>query len=327
MSRILTLISVLSHFNSLKGPEVFIDYPACPDFLQIDHIPMLMDFYDKGFFIHKFGQVDTANYIFQLESPLARGNKELLMITLVLFEEDYDLASFKKFLKIFVRDLQSIEDIYKAFHKPKEEDFNESYTAYKKIKLSLENFHKSLPIEKAIFKIRKTKILIIGLAESGRSSLIDYLKNVFFSQETLNSERSIIKNLLGNLSIITYNILDNVIMEKLPSIYFDNIDGIIFMLDSSNKAKMEEAFHLLHRLNEFPQIHRLPLLLLFNKMDKNNVKESELISKLKINELKYKNSRHFSVSIINEEGIVEAIYWLSKEISNKFLKNPKQALL
>ena len=58
------IIVILSLFDQIFGPRVLYHYPKVPDYLKLDHIPLLMDIYRAGFCIHKFGDLKTANHIF-----------------------------------------------------------------------------------------------------------------------------------------------------------------------------------------------------------------------------------------------------------------------
>lgn len=320
------IISFLSCFDEKVGPKVFLKVPEVEDYFNLNHISLLLDFYDEGFFIHSFGEINTVNLIFKLASPVSRGREKILMISLAIVNEEYDLNSFEEVLIIFVEGLKKINESYVAFQKDaaNSRKINEKY---QEIKSYLELFYNSLPKEKAMFKLRVTKILFFGLPQSGITTIINSLHNTFFNNAIMKGEVSIIKDLLGNLSIITYDLTDKNYIRKIPSIYLKNVDGIVFVLDASNITHIQEACKLLHQLNDFPDTFNLPLLILLNKSDLGIPNVGQLLKDLKIETLKNTLISSYIISALKNDGIIDAFSWLTSQIANNILRNPKVALL
>ena len=100
-------ILVLSRFDIKVGPKLFLNVPELQSQLFLDLVPLLMDFYEEGFFIHEFGELKTSNLIFTIPSPVTRGEQETLMITIIfLNEEDEDPKIFQGLLGQFVHELK-----------------------------------------------------------------------------------------------------------------------------------------------------------------------------------------------------------------------------
>ena len=115
----------MSHFDTRFGPKLFLKVPESPSPIFLTQIPLLMDFYEKGFFIHEFGELKSFNLIFTIPSPGARGDIETLMISIIfLGEEDEDPIIFQTILDQFVLELKRIKDLYKGFYR--EEEISES---------------------------------------------------------------------------------------------------------------------------------------------------------------------------------------------------------
>ncbi|MFX1501862.1 MAG: hypothetical protein ACFFDH_12935 [Promethearchaeota archaeon] len=113
-------IITLSYFHRKIGPIVFYSYPK--NMLNKDlsvKIANIMDQqFSEGFFTHSFENLKSLNYYFEIHSDWARGNKEMLMVSVILdqlippeIEEKISI-----FLKSESERLQSNEDIFTAFY-------------------------------------------------------------------------------------------------------------------------------------------------------------------------------------------------------------------
>jgi len=281
-----------------------------------------MDFYSGDFFIHEFGELKTANQIFTIPSVLARGKEETLMITIVALEEKlFDLHSFQKFLTIFVNEFKTIKDVYKGLHTDLE-DIPDANEKFESIKGLFKDFFDSLPKERAVFKQKLSRLLLFGLPQSGKSTVIKCLQQKIFDRSKEKKEISLRKSLLGNLSITTYKFSEKNSFYEIMSQYLENVDGLVFILDASDKSNYAKARIELHHINEFPITFNMPLLILLNKTDLKTPSNTEIIKKLKLDQLKQKTLRCFSINALKNVGITEAFNWLSTEIINLMIKNP-----
>ncbi|QEE14950.2 hypothetical protein DSAG12_00773 [Promethearchaeum syntrophicum] len=110
----------ISYFHRKIGPIVWHSYPeeALTD-EEKGHLADIMDqAYEEGFFMQKFGTLTSMNYYFEIPSEWARGNKELLMISLVL--DSFPQVGFEKpiqeWAESFANRLRDKKEIYKAFY-------------------------------------------------------------------------------------------------------------------------------------------------------------------------------------------------------------------
>ncbi|MHA1149085.1 MAG: ADP-ribosylation factor-like protein [Promethearchaeota archaeon] len=319
------IYSVLSHFDNKVGPKVVLILPEEPDYFQIEHVSFLIDFYDEGFFIHSFGEINSANFIFKLSNPLARGSTEVVMISLVFINENYNLNSFQDILSLFASSFIKLEEIYKAFYT--EAEMEDAQIKYFEMLNLLEKFQNSLPKERAHFKLRQTKILIFGLPKSGITSIINRLENNIFNKDLMKEEINILKSLLGNLSILTYNLSSSSFLSKAPSLYFRDIDGLIYVHDCANTILNDVSHDLLHKLQNYPETLDLPLMILLNKSDLCTPDLNETLQILDIKSLKNKSVKVFITSAKENKGILDAFNWIASEISNNFLRDPKKVFL
>ena len=54
---------------------------------------------------------------------------------------------------------------------------------------------------------------------------------------------------------------------KLWKHYFDSVDGLLFVIDSTDQARIAKAKEELYKAGRDPQLQQVPYLLMFNKID------------------------------------------------------------
>lgn len=112
---------------------------------------------------------------------------------------------------------------------------------------------------------RKLKIVMIGLEQSGKTSLLYYLKNGQFTptQPTvgLNVETIPYQNKLYLLFDVGGKV------RSLWSHYYDSLDAIIFVVDASDKSKLYTVRDELVLLNQQLEFQNVVVLIYFSKWD------------------------------------------------------------
>ena len=113
-------IVTLSYFHRKIGPLVFYSFPE--DLLDEDlsvRIANIMDqTFNEGFFTHSFESINSSNYYFEIHSDWARGNKEMLMIS-IIFEQQTTPEmeqNISALSKAFSEKLQANDEIFTAFY-------------------------------------------------------------------------------------------------------------------------------------------------------------------------------------------------------------------
>lgn len=113
-------IVALSYFHRKIGPLVFYSYPE--GLLEKDlstRIANIMDQqFKEGFFTHSFEDLNSMNYYFEIHSDWARGNKEMLMVS-IIFNHQTSSEIEQNVLTLcteFSERLQSNEEIFTAFY-------------------------------------------------------------------------------------------------------------------------------------------------------------------------------------------------------------------
>ena len=173
-------------------------------------------------------------------------------------------------------------------------------------------------------------VVVIGLDSAGKSTVLYRLK---FDQyvntvPTVGFNYEKIKGTTGKAKGVTFMIWDVGGQDKVRPLwksYTRSTDGIVFVVDSSNIERMDEARVELFRITKSPEMSSVPILILANKQDLPEAKDvSELEQALSMSEL----SAHHLWAIqpccaITGEGLDIALEQLY-ELILKRRKLPKQ---
>lgn len=113
-------IVALSYFHRKIGPLVFYSYPENMLDEQLSaRIANIMDqTVSEGFFTHSFEKNSSNNYYFEIYSDWARGNKEMLMVS-IIFDQQINSEieqNVNALCTEFLEKLLSNEEIYTAFY-------------------------------------------------------------------------------------------------------------------------------------------------------------------------------------------------------------------
>ncbi|NHJ26126.1 MAG: hypothetical protein EAX89_16225 [Candidatus Lokiarchaeota archaeon] len=110
----------ISYFHRKIGPMVFYSYPEgnLENKLAIRIASIMDQTVSEGFFTHSFENKNSMNYYFEIHSDWARGNKEMLMVS-IIFNHQTSPEIEQNVLVLcseFFEKLQSNEEIYTAFY-------------------------------------------------------------------------------------------------------------------------------------------------------------------------------------------------------------------
>ena len=158
---------------------------------------------------------------------------------------------------------------------------------------------------------KKAKLVILGLDNSGKTTLMGMLVNdrIQTHHPTSHPNKEEIKS--GNVIFSAYDLGGHVAARRLWKQYLLNIDAVVFVVDSTDRKRIYETKEELNKI--ISQID-VPILILGNKIDKHDAYcEFDLKNILGIN---HTNSRVklFMCSVIKRFRITEAFNWLSEQI-------------
>ncbi|MFX1567573.1 MAG: ADP-ribosylation factor-like protein [Promethearchaeota archaeon] len=284
---------------------------------DIKQVPLLIDLYEKGFFKHTFGTFKTANLIFKIPSEYSRTKEERLLISLVIDgKSKINSALVEEFLEGFVEEFKKIKDAFKGFY-VNSRIYNGDSAKLEEIRILLETFHTSFPEQEIIFEQKEAKILIFGLTMAGKSTIIKTRRKSVSKTTFPTINVDISRILVNNVSLLTYDIPGKYKAKQLWKPYLKNQDGLIFVLDVTDRIKFSFARELLHEIAGIPELWELPLLILYNKIDLKQPDINELDEAMGVKKLTRRPMKSYLTSGIKNINIDEAFNWLSLKIAER----------
>ncbi|MHA2365212.1 MAG: ADP-ribosylation factor-like protein [Candidatus Hodarchaeales archaeon] len=166
----------------------------------------------------------------------------------------------------------------------------------------------------------RTKPILIGvfgLDKAGKTTIMEYIssgrevKNYF---PTLGHNRFILTGILGvEWAPIFLEVGGKAEFQPLWQDY-DSLDGILFILDSGDKHRLNEVKKVFEDLINLDWNKSIPIALLANKQDLFHSLSLTEIRKTLDFDKSDQNKKIFPVSAISGEGFPRAFYWLLKEV-------------
>ena len=162
---------------------------------------------------------------------------------------------------------------------------------------------------------KKGKVIFLGLDNAGKTTLLARLKDdrLSVSQPTWHphSEELRIKNLV----LKAFDLGGHALARTLWADYCASADGLVYLVDASDRTRFAEAAEELHRLLAIPGFDKLPITVLGNKIDMPGAaSEAELAYALGLSGGRPANVEIFMCSVVRKMGYKEAFDWIAKRI-------------
>lgn len=161
------------------------------------------------------------------------------------------------------------------------------------------------------------RILMVGLDAAGKTTILYKLKvgevittipTIGFNVETVEFK---------NIRFTVWDVGGQKRIRSLWSHYFVNTSAVIFVLDSADGDRIEEAAQELHSMMENDELKNAVLLVLANKQDlPNALSISEISERLEMQKLKQRWHIH-STCATQGNGLYEALDYLREMLSQR----------
>ena len=165
------------------------------------------------------------------------------------------------------------------------------------------------------FFIKKLDMVIIGLENSGKSTLLSALTNgqPTDTVPTIGLNVKVIQK--GRVQMKCWDIGGQVQYRSEWSQYCKGCDVVLFVVDAAAPQKLSTARKELHKL--LGSIGSKPLLVLANKIDiKPHVGESELIEELQLNYVSETPWLVLPISALHVTNLDQVVEWLTEHGKN-----------
>ncbi|XP_062582999.1 ADP-ribosylation factor 4 [Saccostrea cucullata] len=169
-----------------------------------------------------------------------------------------------------------------------------------------------------LFGKKAMRILMVGLDAAGKTTILYKLKlgeivttipTIGFNVETVEYK---------NISFTVWDVGGQDKIRPLWRHYFQNTHGLIFVVDSNDRERVDEAKAELCKMLEEDELRDAVLLVFANKQDlPNAMAASEITEKLGLSQLRGRKWYIQSTCATQGTGLYEGLDWLSNELSSQ----------
>ena len=147
-------------------------------------------------------------------------------------------------------------------------------------------------------------VAVLGLDGAGKSALVHHLKYGDTVEPLPTMGFSIHTLRINNTMVKVADVAGQDSMRTLWSVMYHRADGIIYMIDGNDVARLPLAISELKKVMDYPPLEGKPFLVLVNKHDLNAF-DASLVKK----DLHSGLWRVYNVSVKTGDGIQEALTW------------------
>ena len=162
------------------------------------------------------------------------------------------------------------------------------------------------------------RILMVGLDAAGKTTMLYQLK----MGETIKTIPTIglyVQTLdYKNLNLIVWNVGGASKMRLLYKQYYQNVEGLIFVVDSNDRDRMEDAAEELKKMLAEEELKDCCVLVMANKQDLNGaLAPGEVTEKLGMGALKGRTWLVQGTSATTGQGLKEGLDWMASVLLKK----------
>jgi small GTP-binding protein len=165
------------------------------------------------------------------------------------------------------------------------------------------------------FRSREVRIIMVGLDGAGKTTILGRLKlgetqttipTIGFHVDTVEYK---------NLKLTMWDVGGQFRLRTLWHHYFQNCDAIIYVVDSSDRARVAEAAQELHRALDHNDLRDATLMVFANKQDlPNAVSTAEMIDALSLRRLSGRKWYVQGCTATTGTGLWEGLDWLASNL-------------
>merc|ERR1712153_182008 len=162
------------------------------------------------------------------------------------------------------------------------------------------------------------RILMVGLDAAGKTTILYKLKlgevvttipTIGFNVETVEYK---------NISFNVWDVGGQDKIRKLWRYYYANTQGLIFVVDSNDRDRIEDAREELTKILDDDEMRDAVLLVFANKQDlPNAMPAAEVTEKLGLHSMRNREWFIQSTCATTGDGLYEGLDWMSRAVSSK----------
>jgi len=162
------------------------------------------------------------------------------------------------------------------------------------------------------------RILMVGLDAAGKTTILYKLKlgetistipTIGFGVETVAYK---------NINFTVWDVGGQDKIRPLWKHYFSGSHGIIYVVDSNDRERIEEASQTLFKMLDADELRDIPLLVLANKQDlPSALRISDLTERMSLHTLRTRKWFVQATCATTGEGLYEGLDWMARTLNGK----------
>jgi len=171
---------------------------------------------------------------------------------------------------------------------------------------------------KRLFSKKDMRILMVGLDAAGKTTILYKLKlgeivttipTIGFNVETVEYK---------NINFTVWDVGGQDKIRPLWRHYFQNTQGLIFVVDSNDRERITEGAEELNKMLNEDELRDAAVLVFANKQDlPNAMSVAEVTDKLGLHSIRNRKWYIQSTCATSGDGLYEGLDWLSNVLSGK----------
>ncbi len=169
---------------------------------------------------------------------------------------------------------------------------------------------------RSYFEKMNARILMVGLDGSGKTTVLYQIKfgepvssipTIGFNFENIEFDK---------LKMSIWDVGGQTKLRPMWKHYYTGCQGLIFLIDSSDKNRIQLAKDELDKILSNEQMEKIPVLIFANKQDLNIMSVKEVINDMDLSSIRGNPWHCQGCSALTGNGLVEGFKWLQQKILN-----------
>jgi len=162
---------------------------------------------------------------------------------------------------------------------------------------------------------KEIRLLTLGLDAAGKTTFLYKLKlhelcvtipTIGFNVETVQYK---------NINFTIWDIGGQDRIRALWRHYFRGVDGLIYIVDSGDAERMEEAKEELHKVLNESELEVVPLLVFANKQDSPKaLTVAEVTDRMNLSSVKNRRWKVQAASMLTGDGLYDGMDWFAQAV-------------
>uniref|UniRef100_A0A2P2L2C4 ADP-ribosylation factor-related protein 1 n=2 Tax=Rhizophora mucronata TaxID=61149 RepID=A0A2P2L2C4_RHIMU len=171
-----------------------------------------------------------------------------------------------------------------------------------------------------LFSKKEFHVLILGINNSGKTTLLEKLKSLYSNLEGLPPDQivpTVGLNIgcleVSNTKLVFWDLGGQPGLRSIWEKYYEEAHAVIYVIDSACPSRFEDSKTALEKVLRHTDVQGAPLLIVAHKQDLSEAASAEELSRyLDLKKLDERVHMFEAVSAYNGMGIKESVEWLVK---------------